>query len=326
MRSFRPLLGTTLALVTLAGCGTTLVPGAARKAVANLAAKADDAWQSYPDQPAARNRAAAVPIGFSLFIVGGDGGEQGMQVFHAFDKWTSAPALPTGRKGLSAVMVPASRVLAVGGKANGHEVGTAELFSTDKGSWSTLAPMPTARANAGADADGVFAYVAGGCAAEKPLATVERLDIRDGKWAALPNLGLAREGCVAVRLGRRMVVIGGKTASGAMTGAVERYNLEDGGAWAAGASMPTPRAFAGVAVYGHHAFLLGGLGNNNQELDVVESYDMSTDTWTKRAPLPQALVGGLGAKLGERMVVTGGSAAGKSNTHTWGRPFPFPAN
>jgi N-acetylneuraminic acid mutarotase len=152
---------------------------------------------------------------------------------------------------------------------------------------------------------------------------VERLDIRDGKWATLPSLAVAREGCVAVRLGRRMVVIGGKTASGTMTGAVERYNLEDGGAWQAGAPMPTPRAFAGVAVYGTHAFLLGGLGNGNQELDVVEEYDMGANTWTKRAPLPQPLVGPLGAKLGERMVVTGGTAAGKVNTHTWGRPFPF---
>jgi hypothetical protein len=323
MQNFRPWLGATLALVTLAGCGTSLVPGASNRNVGNLAAKADETWIAFPDQPATRNRAASVAVGFSWFIVGGDGGEAGMQVFHAFDKWTSAPALPTARKGLSAVMVPANRVLAVGGKADGHEDGTAELFSTEKGSWSTLAPMPTARANAGADADGVFAYVAGGCAAEKPLATVERLDIRDGKWAALPNLAVAREGCVTVRLGRRMVVIGGKTAAGTMTGAVARYNLEDGGAWVAGQPMPTPRSFAAVAVYGHHAFILGGLGNGNQELDAVESYDMSTDTWTKRAPLPQPLVGALATKLGERLVVTGGTTAGKANTHTWGRPFPF---
>jgi N-acetylneuraminic acid mutarotase len=322
MRSFRPLLGATLALVALAGCGTHLVAGNVKQA-ANLGAKADETWTAMPEMPAARNRAAGVAIGINYFVVGGDGGEQGMEVFHAFDKWSSAPAVPTARKGLSAVTVPSMRVLAIGGKINGKETGVTEIYGMEQGKWATLAPMPTARANAGADADGVFAYVTGGCAAEKPLATVERLDIRDGKWTTLPSLAVAREGAVTARLGRRLFVFGGKTAAGTMTNVVERWNLDDGGTWEPAAPMPTPRAFAAIAIYGHHAFLLGGLTTGGAETDAVESFDMTTNTWTKRAPLPQPLVGGLATKLGERLVVTGGTTAGKVNTHTWGRPFPF---
>jgi N-acetylneuraminic acid mutarotase len=320
----RVSLALTLAAV-LAGCGSLLLPGAVRQMPNGLGAR-NASWQAYPDMPSAHDHAAATPVGLQLVVLGGGDGQRvqaDVESFRAFDTWSDLPAMPTARMDLSAVMVPASRVLAIGGRQGTNALNTVELYSMDKKVWNRQPAMPTARWGAGAAADGLLVYVAGGTDGSAPLSTVEKFDAREatGAWSTLPSLSVAREGAVVVRLGRRLFAIGGRTTSG-MTGAVEKYDVDNGGNWVPAAPMPTARAYAAYAVYGNHVFVLGGQTANG-ETDVVESYDLVSNTWVTREPLPMPLSGAIAAKLGERLVVTGGSSAGQMNRKTWGRPFPF---
>lgn len=317
-----PVVCGTLTLAVLAGCGTALVPGADRKPSALSRAAQADAWEALPDAPSPRFNAAAVPVGFTLHVLGGQdasGTVGAHQTFKAFDKWASAPALPTARTGAGAAFLPAMRVAVFGGLAGGKPSAAAEMFEAEKGTWEKLPAMPTARAFAGVAQVGVFAYVAGGTDG-RPSNAFEVFDVRDRSWKQLPAMPTARAGCVAAKLGQRVVVVGGHTGSG-VTGATEVFNWEKG-EWTKGAAMPTPRAHAAFAIYGHHLFVLGGQTASGAT-DAVESYDFGKNTWTKRAPLPVALHGAAAAKLGERLVVTGGVVDGKPSVKGWKTTFPF---
>lgn len=291
---------------------------------ANSATKA--AWLSYPDAPTARYGATAVPIGLTMYSLGGRDDGPGpvatFESFFAFDKWETLKPMPTARTGHSAVTIPADRILVTGGANSSGLLAKTDLYRTDTKTWTTVAPMPTARWNAAAAGHGLWAYVAGGEAGFKPVNAFEVFDGNTMAWRKLPNLPTARSGAVASMLGdRQLAVIGGTTDT--VTGVVEKWDTELS-KWTTGAPMPTPRALAGYAVYGHHIFVIGGKTANGAPSAIVESYDLGSNTWTTRQSLPVALIAPTAAKLGERMVVTGGrTASGSVNSKTWGMPFPF---
>ena len=96
---------------------------------------------------------------------------------------------------------------------------------------------------------------------------------------------------------------------------MELYDLDNGGAWQAGPAMPTPRCDAAVITYGANVFVLGGRTATGPSA-AVEYFSLITGTWTQCAPLPEAVEGAVGSKLGERMVITGGRVGGHvSTTH-----------
>lgn len=323
MRSMRvlPWVATTLLVAMVAGCGLPSTPLSSTSS--RTVTAQDGGWLTYPDAPTARFKAAGAAIGFSLFVLGGrtkEGVLAKSEIFRAFDRWSVAPAMPTPRSGLAAVVVPADRVLAVGGENATGALGTAELYSFDKGTWETLPAMPTKRSCVAAAAYGVFAYVVGGKIDGKPGKTVEVLDIRDKSWKTVAPLSVAREGAIAARLGERMAVVGGHNAAGPL-GTLELYHFEKN-TWTTMAPMPTPREEAAYAVVGHHLFVMGG-ETAQGPTTAVESYDLASNTWTKRAPLPVAIVGGVGSKLGERIVITGGVAGEQLSTKTFGLPIPL---
>jgi hypothetical protein len=59
--------------------------------------------------------------------------------------------------------------------------------------------------------------------------------------------------------------------------------------WATMAPMPTARASAGIGVVDGKIYAIGG--GNEHSVSVNEMYDPATDTWTEKAPMPQAVGG-----------------------------------
>ena len=111
--------------------------------------------------------------------------------------------------------------------------------------------------------------------------------------------------------------------SGVICAESSHLNLDEGGAWKAIAPMPTARMGAATIVYGNNVFVCGGKTASGAATNAVESFDLVSGTWTRRDPLPEAVEGAVGSKLGERMVITGGRVNGHATKHTWGSPFPF---
>ncbi|NIO08947.1 MAG: hypothetical protein GTO40_13405 [Deltaproteobacteria bacterium] len=69
--------------------------------------------------------------------------------------------------------------------------------------------------------------------------------------------------------------------------------------------MPTPRSELGSAVAGNKVFVSGGIGLLGS-MDSFEVYDVATDRWQKRVPLPIPLHHHGTAVLGDRVYVVGG--------------------
>ena len=55
--------------------------------------------------------------------------------------------------------------------------------------------------------------------------------------------------------------------------------------------MPTPRAGAAVAVLGKQILVVGGVGEDQSPLKVVEMYNIEEGRWRKRSALREALMG-----------------------------------
>lgn len=55
--------------------------------------------------------------------------------------------------------------------------------------------------------------------------------------------------------------------------------------------MPTPRAGAAVAALGKQILVVGGVGEDQKPLKVVEMYNTEEGRWRKRSALREALMG-----------------------------------
>lgn len=55
--------------------------------------------------------------------------------------------------------------------------------------------------------------------------------------------------------------------------------------------MPTPRAGAAVAVLGKQILVVGGVGEDQSPLKMVEMYNTEEGKWRKRSTLREALMG-----------------------------------
>lgn len=61
--------------------------------------------------------------------------------------------------------------------------------------------------------------------------------------------------------------------------------------WISAPPMPTARAGAAVAVLGKQLLVVGGVGEDQSPLKVVEIYNTEEGRWRKRSALREALMG-----------------------------------
>jgi N-acetylneuraminic acid mutarotase len=59
--------------------------------------------------------------------------------------------------------------------------------------------------------------------------------------------------------------------------------------WTKGALMPTPRSEVAIAISADNIYVIGGFDESGQLTDIVEIYNISSNSWTKAVPLPQSL-------------------------------------
>jgi len=92
----------------------------------------------------------------------------------------------------------------------------------------------------------------------------------------------ARYGLRAVAVDGKIYAIGGQTdEEGSYVGANERYDPNKD-TWTTLKSMPTPRAYFGIAAYQGKIYCIGG-----HPKAVNEVYDIATNKWSTKAPPPR---------------------------------------
>ena len=137
---------------------------------------------------------------------------------------------------------------------------------------------------------------------------------------ARPSLPQGRAGLGAARLGEHAYAFGGfltapATGSAEATGSVLRYHAN---AWHATtpsgqalAGLNIPRHSFGSAVLDGQLYVAGGLDSQGRELDSVEAYDPTSNTWTLKAPMPKPRAFlGLTAHEGRLYAIGGFDSAG----------------
>jgi N-acetylneuraminic acid mutarotase len=154
------------------------------------------------------------------------------------------------------------------------------------GTWTAMAPMPTARQEVAVAALDGRVYVIGGFGPRaEAMATVEAYDPATNRWEARAPLPAPLHHAAAAVVAGRLLVIGGYTGGRlrwTASDAVYRYE-PDRNAWAAQAPMPTARGGLAVAVLGHRVHAVGG--SSDRLRPDHEVYDPAADRWTTLSPL-----------------------------------------
>ncbi|MDR4468715.1 MAG: hypothetical protein MRJ68_10515 [Nitrospira sp.] len=191
----------------------------------------------------------------------------------------------------------------------------------DRGTWRTVAPMPTKRTEVVAAALGGKIYVVGGF--EKPslgnvlnfaiTRSVEMYDPATDQWtskAPLP-IGLHHVGIGVVD--GRLFVIGGYAKSGfSVWNPVATVYAYDPAAdsWTEHAPMPTARGALSVTEHNGKLYVIGGFDRNANNAQ-VEIYDPARDVWSNAAPLPTPRDHLAAATVAGKIYVIGGRVNGE---------------
>jgi N-acetylneuraminic acid mutarotase len=178
-----------------------------------------DAWTDLTGMPAGTERggATAGAIGARIYVAGGYRGGSVVD-FSAYDtltdSWETLPDLPTPRDHLVGGAID-GLFYAVGGRAGGIAgvQDPVDIFDPILGTWTTGAPMLTARAGCAAAALGSELFVLGGegnvDAVSGVFSEVEAYDPLTDSWSTHPPMKTPRHGTGAAAIDGVIYVPGG---------------------------------------------------------------------------------------------------------------------
>lgn len=212
-----------------------------------------------------RSEGAAASHGGFFYAVGGRPVIADLDRYDpASDTWTSLADMPTGRAGLGVATV-GNAIYAIGGRTGaspcaGGALATVERYDIDTNTWSTVAPLPSARSDLAAVARGGKIYVFGGCT---DFATVlDDVDVYNpvtDTWSTAPaDMPTARAAMYgAAAKGGTIYVVGGWTPLTGQLATNEAYKVASD-TWSTALAMPSPRAEMGVVSHGGRVYTVGG--------------------------------------------------------------------
>ncbi len=248
--------------------------------------------------------------------------------------WRVSTNVPEPTDGHAAGLID-GKLLLVGGTywegSKGHwtkKVFSATSLAFDPVSerWEKLADAPVTFAYAAYTQVGQELFVLGGLqngVASRDVRTLRKMG-GDYVWRRLGELPETRLFANAVAVGPVIYVIGGtkkfepldnmgtcctsETAAGTLW-ALDTAHLAAG--WKTLASFPGPQRWHHSAVTdGRAIYLFGGMYQAHKDDPVAKfydvwRYDLATDTWSRLADLPEAMLGAAVVRAGERIILVG---------------------
>jgi N-acetylneuraminic acid mutarotase len=292
-------------------------------ATATLLSQGPGAWATLAPMPTARYELGAGAVNGILYTVGGDVGHP-VSTVEAYDPvanaWTTKAPMPTARKSLRVGVVNGT-VYAIGGYnvATQNTVGlaTVEAYDPVANTWSTKAPMSTARWDlAVAVANGKI-YAIGGQQVDTSgfdptplyLTTVEAYDPVANTWTTEASMPTARCCLTASTVNGKIYAIDGNNASSSALAIVEVYDPV-ANTWTTATPDLTAHNSGAAGVLGGGVYVLGG--GYYHALSAVEAYDPVLDSWTAKAPMSSPLEMSGSDVINGILYVAGGLQLGNS--------------
>ncbi len=216
--------------------------------------------------------------------------------------WSDKAPMPTGRYDFATIVLD-GKIYAIGGMDTIDSSSTipatppvsiVEVYDTTTNSWSTVAPMPTARAALVAEAVNGKIYAIGGYGVAGNLSTVEEYDPVSNTWVTKQSMPTARANLASAVVNGRIYAIGGEDVTIDPVATVEEYDPVLN-TWTAKTDMPTSRFGLTAQAVGGKIYAIGGEqwdlnavppNAYSLALDTVEEYDPISNSWTGKTPNP----------------------------------------
>ncbi|MDL9998877.1 kelch repeat-containing protein [Variovorax sp. J22P240] len=261
-----------------------------------------------------------------MHVVGGYGEGAVNRDYHhiydpAADRWLSGAPLPRGANHV-AVAADAGRVYAFGGfvEQNRRSDTNAYAYEIAADRWVAIAPLPRPRGAAAAVVmDGAIHLIGGASEPASERASVgwhEVYDPKTDRWSARKALPGARDHVGCVSHNGQIHVIGGRFNTFEYNTDLHHAYLPARDTWELRSPLPTARSGHGLVVYrgrfyamgGEGGILVSGVPRQAKVFGQMESYDPSTDTWQRHAPMPTPRHAVGAAVIGDWIYVAGGGA------------------
>jgi len=258
----------------------------------------------------------------------------------AENSWTTMAPMPTARAQFGVAVVD-GKIYAIGGANNSasgpNVLSVNEEYDPAKNSWTTKAPMPTARHSFGIAVYQNKIYCIGGSINGPHLTVNEVYDPATDIWETKTPMPTARAGLCANTVDGIIYLMGGEPANTTN----EAYDpVTD--SWSTRAQVSEGIVYSPSAAVEDKIYLFGSLSNPNSN----QIYDPETDTWTFGSALPDGVSEGAaaatsGANAPVRIYVMGGQTTYVSNgyafanfsdlnqvynpdSNTWSKATPIP--
>jgi N-acetylneuraminic acid mutarotase len=250
---------------------------------------ANDVWRSKADMPTPRSGFAVAVYNNKIYVFGGtisNGYVGNNEVYDpATNTWQTKASMPTPRADLCASVVN-DKIYLTGGKRYSSaspyyiETDINEVYDPATDTWSTAAPLPTAvQGYASTVVDGSIYYLGGqrqpSSASNSAVVNSNQVyDVASNSWSkATPLKDVSSYGAAAVTGGffapQRIYYVGGY-ANNVFNSQTQVYNPSSN-SWSYAETMPTSRAYLGVAVINDVLYAIGGFNGTNW-LGTTEQY------------------------------------------------------
>ncbi|MEB3298963.1 MAG: kelch repeat-containing protein [Candidatus Sericytochromatia bacterium] len=297
--------------VMIMGCGQPSTGLGTSSAVTTRALALDSTWQSLPALPTAGGIVAGAGVGLRLLGVEAEASRAWSLAPRS--SWTSVAAAPAGLQAPLAADLPPARVLLAATAGPGKVL----RYDFERLTWDEMPDLPQVRAGAAMGSWGHLVYYVGGLDSTGSSRRVDVLNASSRAWSKAPDLPIPRIEASCARLGARMFVGGGYAGAGTPDGRGWILDPMGGTVWQEIAPMPTPRRGATAVAYGYRILVIGGRTASGPS-GAVESFDLSTGTWTRHLPLPEPRVNPVAGRMGERLVIFGGrDGSGRALNTGW---------
>lgn len=232
-----------------------------------------------------------------LYVIGGEEAGGGsltrVQAYNvATNTWTNRAPLPAARHRTNGAGVIGGKIYVTGG-IQGNDNFRDELFVYDPATnrWTEKSPMPTQGFRGITGVIGGKLYVVTDCDQENCMPFVSKALYRysptTDRWAVLPPPNFSHGWGYGGVIDGKLYLTGGNPA-------LEVYDPSTD-AWTTRAPLPRRRWLGASAVVGGRLFVIGGfIERGSSTIDAIRTttvYDPRTDTWTERAPFPEAFIG-----------------------------------
>jgi hypothetical protein len=231
--------------------------------------------------------------------------------------WAPRASMATAHAHLGLAAAPNGKLYAVGGYASAGApfapLATVEEYDPATDTWTTKAPMPTARYvfALATGANGKLYAVGGEGTGGAVLASVEEYDPATNTWATRTPMPTARFDLgLAAAANGKLYAVGGHTGTH-FTSTVEEYDPATD-TWTPRAAMPIwLAAHALVAAANGRLYTVGGTRGSGVPFAGTYEYDPGSDAWTARASLtvPRYYLGAASAPNGKLYAVGGWNAS-----------------